>query len=63
MSQLDDSNNERKDIDRLHHSLAIERLLGPRVRSAVHGTGQDFQPARLVKQLEQVAEPLFQLHP
>ena len=57
VSQLDDSSNERKDIDRLHHSLAIERLLGPRVRSAVHGTAQDFQSESLVNELEEVAEP------
>ena len=63
VSQLDDRSKERKDIDRLNQSLAIERLLGPRVRSAVHGTAQDFQPARLLNQLEQVAEPLLQLHP
>ena len=50
VSQLDN-------INRLNQSLAIERLLGPRVRSAVHGTAQDFQSARLVNQLEQVAEP------
>jgi hypothetical protein len=56
VSQLDS-------INRLNQSLAIERLLGPRVRSAVHGTAQDFQSARLVNQLEQVAEPLIQLHP
>ena len=56
VSQLDDS-------DRLNQSLAIERLLGPRVRSAVHGTAQDFQQAKLLNELEQVAGPLFKLHP
>ena len=49
VSQLDN-------INRLNQSLAIERLLGPRVRSAVHGTAQDFHPARLLNQLEQVAQ-------
>ena len=56
VSQLDDS-------DRLNQSLAIERLLGPRVQSAVHGTAQDFQQAKLLNELEQVAGPLIQLHP
>mmetsp|Transcript_14784 Transcript_14784/g.34908 ORF Transcript_14784/g.34908 Transcript_14784/m.34908 type:complete len:242 (-) Transcript_14784:980-1705(-) len=40
---------------RLNQSLAIERLLGPRVRSAVHGTAQDLQPAGLANRLEQGA--------
>jgi hypothetical protein len=49
VSQLKDGSEETK-------GLAIERLLGPRVRRAVHGTAQDLQPAGLVNQLEQVAE-------
>ena len=57
VSQLDDSSEERNDSDQLNQSLAIERLLGPRVRAAVHGTAQDFQSERLVNQLEEVAEP------
>ena len=52
---------------RLNQSLAIERLLGPRVRSAVHGTAQDLQPAGLANRLEQVApcsaEPQSRSHP
>ena len=48
---------------RLNQSLAIERLLGPRVRSAVHGTAQDLQPAGLANRLEQVAEPLLRRTP
>ena len=57
VSQLDDSSEERNDSDQLNQSLAIERLLGPRVRAAVHGTAQDFQSERLVNKLEEVAEP------
>jgi len=49
VSQLKDGSEETK-------GLAIERLLGPRVRRAVHGTAQDLQQAGLVNQLEQVAE-------
>ena len=48
---------------RLNQSPAIERLLGPRVRSAVHGTAQDLQPAGLANRLEQVAEPLLRRTP
>ena len=43
----------------LNESLAIERLLGPRVRRAVHRTAQELQPAGLATRLEQVAEPLL----
>ena len=46
VSQLEDS---------LKQSLAIEQLLGPRVRIAVHGTAQQLQPAGLVSMLEQGA--------
>ena len=47
----------------LNQSLAIERLLGPRVRRAVHRTAQDLQPAGLATRLEQVAEPLLRRTP
>ena len=47
----------------LNESLAIERLLGPRVRRAVHRTAQDLQPAGLTTRLEQVAEPLLRRTP
>ena len=57
VSQLDDSSEERNGSDQLNQSLAIERLLGPRVRAAVHGTAQDFQSESLVNELEEVAEP------
>ena len=43
----------------LNESLAIERLLGPRVRRAVHRSAQELQPAGLATRLEQVAEPLL----
>ena len=49
VSQLEDSLKQSK------QSLAIEQLLGPRVRIAVHGTAQQLQPAGLVSKLEQGA--------
>ena len=46
----------------LNQSRSIERLLGPRVRNAVHGTAQQLQSAGLVSQLEQApALPLLRL--
>ena len=49
VSQLEDSLKQSK------QSLAIEQLLGPRVRIAVHGTEQQLQPAGLVSKLVQGA--------
>ena len=49
VSQLKDSLKQSK------QSLAIEQLLGPRVRIAVHGTEQQLQPAGLVSKLVQGA--------